>query len=403
MPEATFDLEALKGAIADAARDSVRAALAETDKPVHGLIEADRARQGTESPPKREAVLGGFLRTLVAARFNPDYAMALAKRKYENTNKLMLEAVEKEMYAGDPTAGGFLIGPQMSQDVIEKLYARSVVLEAGPRRVDLSTGAMSVPEISSGSTAQYVGEAQKATPTALGTSMHNMVRKILQALVPVSNDLLDFSATPQSVNADDIIVTDLVNSLASTADAALLRGEGTEHTPRGIRNYVPAANTQASAGTTLANIRTDANFCMNALMSNNVPMSNPHWFLSPRSLLHLRFGATDGNNNAVYEKEIAQGRWLGYPFGVTSNIPVNLGGGGNESELIFVDMDDVMVGEMGRIEVRASDQTAYTDADGNLQSCVQNRITLFSAVIKHDIMVRRPVSVAVITAVTWGV
>lgn len=72
------------------------------------------------------------------------------------------ESRQKAMAAGDATAGGFLVPPTYSQDVIEFLRSQSVIRRLGARSIPVPTGTLKMPKLTTGSTAYYVGENQNA-------------------------------------------------------------------------------------------------------------------------------------------------------------------------------------------------------------------------------------------------
>jgi len=84
----------------------------------------------------------------------------------------------------------------------------------------------------------------------------------------------------------------------------------------------------------------------------------------------------------------------------TTSIPVNLGGG-DESEIYFVDFAEIMVGEVEGIIVDASDTAAYHDGSNVVAAFSQDQ-TVIRAIVQHDMAPRHNTSIAVLTAVDWG-
>ena len=91
----------------------------------------------------------------------------------------------------------------------------------------------------------------------------------------------------------------------------------------------------------------------------------------------------------------------GYPVKKTTQIPVNLGGGSDESEIYFADFADVVVGEVPGLILGVSTEASYTSGSSTV-SAFQNDQTLILAIERHDMNLRHLESVGVMTGVTWG-
>jgi len=135
------------------------------------------------------------------------------------------------------------------------------------------------------------------------------------------------------------------------------------------------------------------------LESANVRMIRPGWLMAPRTknfLMKLR----DGNGNRVYREDMHNGMLENLPFRTTTNIPTNLGVGGDESEIYLVDFATIIVGEAFDLEVMVSDQASFTQ--NGQQNGFQQDETLVRALMAHDINARqRGREITVITEVDW--
>ena len=87
---------------------------------------------------------------------------------------------------------------------------------------------------------------------------------------------------------------------------------------------------------------------------------------------------------------------------LTTQIPTNLGAGGNESEIYFVNFADCYIGEDTTLSIAISTEASYKDAGGNTVSAFQRDQTLIRVISKHDFAPRHVESVAVGTGITWG-
>ncbi|HAW61041.1 MAG TPA: phage major capsid protein, partial [Pseudomonas sp.] len=100
--------------------------------------------------------------------------------------------------------------------------------------------------------------------------------------------------------------------------------------------------------------------------------------------------------------EIDAGLLKGYKWALTTQIPTNLGAGGNESEIYFVNFADCYIGEVEQLAIAISTEASYKDGEGNVVSAFQRDQTLIRVISKHDFGPRHIESIAIGTGVTWG-
>jgi len=368
---------------------------------------ADEFRQqhSTSTPARKEYKDEGIgaarlVRALAAAKGDINRAAAWAERAANETWKDELgHAVVKSLQAGDLGAGGFLVQPEFASGVIEFLYNRSVVRRANPQVLPMNSGSLTLPKHTGSVAANYVGESQAIPTSEPSGGQSVMTAKKLTALVPVSNDLLRFDAGD---SADRWVRNDIVRRIAVREDAAFLRDDGTENKPKGLRFWAASGNVTASNGTTSAQVEQDVRDLIDSLEQSNVSVDRVAIFMNPRSknfLVTLR----EGNGGELIFPEIrgANPRIFDFPVFVTNNIPKNLGGGTNESEIYFVNMEDVIIGESGGMEIEVDASASYTEGS-SLVSAFERDETLVRAITHHDFAVAHEEGVAIKTGVTWG-
>jgi HK97 family phage major capsid protein len=220
----------------------------------------------------------------------------------------------------------------------------------------------------------------------------------LAALTPISNDLLRFS----DVNVESWVRDDLVAALAERADLAFIRGDGFEDTPKGLRYLLQSGNVLSADSASVANATSNLGELELALRNNDVKLRRPGFIMAPRTERYLK-DLRDGNNNLVFRDEMNQGLLNGYPYRVTTQIPVNLGSGSDESEIYFADFDEVLIGEVPGMRIDVQDGGSYYDSTaGSVQSAFSKDQTVVRAIQEHDINLRHDFSVAVLTGVQWG-
>lgn len=385
-----------KDDIAEIVKDTMRQV--NEGRPVDDTREAVRemalaiTRSHAPAEPKAQPgiMAARFMRSVAAGKTIDGAARFAAKEWGEDS------AIAKSLLASEAEAGGVLVPTEWSVDVIELLRERAIVRSMGPRIVPMTSGSIQIPKLTGGATASYIGEEQNIDATEPTFGQINLVWKKLACLVPISNDLLRFGA----VGADSIVRDDAIGAMAQREDQAFIRGDGTEHTPRGLVSWVPAANQfDANATVNLANVTTDVASALLLLREGHSRMLTPGWLWAPRTEMYLR-SVRDTNGNFAFKEEMDGGTFFGYPFGSTTEIPTNLGAGSDESQIILADFSDVIIGEANTIEVSASDQASYWDGSA-LQSAYSRDLTLLRVLAHHDLGVRHDESLVLIDAVTW--
>lgn len=349
-----------------------------------GQTDAERIKSNGNS-------VGRIIRALVAGRGDPERASRFAKNQWKD------EATSKALAAGEGAAGGFTIGEDMAADLIELLRPTTVVRSAQPMIVDMPAGNMTLPGLATGAQAGYAGENLNGGITEQTFRDVKLSYKKLITLVPVSNDLIRMS----SRNSDAIVRDDLIASMGQREDLAFMRGDGANDTPIGFRNLADVTNIfAANATVNLDNVTGDLAIAVLKLKSANVRMIRPTWFMSPRTEMFL-MTIRDGNGNYAFRAEMLTGTIFRHPYKVTTQIPENLGGGSDESEVYLVDMADAVLGDSMQITIDASPDAAYHDGS-NVQAAFSKDQTVVRAISEHDFNIRHVKSIAIITGVKWA-
>jgi HK97 family phage major capsid protein len=310
--------------------------------------------------------------------------------------------VAKALGVSVGSAGGLLLQEDMASEVIELLRPAAAVSSLQPRIVSMPLGTFKIPGMAQGASASYVGENANIPKSEQGFRAVNLVAKKLTALVPISNDMIRFP----NVNTLQIVRDDMVDAIAQRGDLAMIRGNGGEHSPRGLLSF--AAATPGGAGlldanptVNLQNITNDLGRMELALLQANVKMRRPGWIMAPRTAVFL-MNLRDGNGNLVYSGEMSMGMLRGKPFRMTTQVPVNLDelGGGDESEIYLADFAEVFVGEAMGLELSVFDGATYFDGS-QLVSGVSQDQQVIRAITQHDMDMRQASAVAVMKRVRW--
>jgi HK97 family phage major capsid protein len=341
---------------------------------------------------------GDALGALVSARFRfgQDRTAALrwADRAY-GSGSMQVRAMQQSVF----TAGGATIGENfVGQELIEFLRATAAVRRAGARDIPLINGSATLPKVTGGASAYWGAEGDNITPSELTTGEVKLVEKKLTALCPVSNDLLRNS----NLAIDRMIRDDVGRAAANAEDAAFLKGDGVGSKPKGIYYWVGAAGRGNSAGTSLANSRTDIAAALNRLGNANAPLVRRAWFMHSRSQNYAGWQLVDTNGNFAYPslQAPAGGSLAGAPVFPNNNIAITLGGG-TASEIYYAEMTECFIGDSGALELELFANATYVDSGGQTRSGVSRDESVVRLIRKVDFGMRHSESAYVLENVLW--
>ncbi|AUY33567.1 MULTISPECIES: phage major capsid protein [Pseudomonas] len=370
-------------------------------------VPVNESAQGATSPPggsisgpfsekaKPGTGMAQMTRLLAAAQGNQQMAAQLAKDGgYPSDVHMALSVVT-------PGAGGVLVPQNFATDIIESLRPVSTVRKMGVTSLPLNNGNLTMPRITGNTVVSYIGSDTDIPVTGMTFGDTKLSAKTAAAIVPISNDLLAMSGVNPRVDA--IVASDLTVSMGLSEDLHFIRADGSGVLPKGLRHWAPAFNVlpaPAVADLTLEKIDLFLGGMMLRLEAANVQMKSCGWLMAPRVLRWLQ-SLRDGNGNKAYP-EIDQVLLKGYPVGLSTQIPTNLGADGDESEIYFVNFADCMIGEDMDLTIGFSSEASYKDAEGNMVSAFQRNQTLVRVIAKHDFGPRHVESVVVAIGVKWG-
>ena len=298
-------------------------------------------------------------------------------------------------------AGGVTIPRPMAGELIELLRARVVVRAAGARTFPMPAGQVRHAKQSASATASYTAE-NAAIPESQPTfDKIDQSFKKLTGLVPVGNSLLRHSGLAMAQMVRD----DLVKIMALREDLAFIRGDGSANTPRGIRNWLLAANWTAALNSGVAATAAAAEGALRRVVSRvedaNVALTNPGWIMRASTKNWLAF-LKDANGNPLFPTVEANGTLLGARIHTTSQIPNNLGTATDETEVYFGEFTEAMIGDSMDLSISVSTDAGYVDASGDYISAYQNDLTLMRAISEHDFALEHDVAFAGFNAKAWS-
>jgi len=366
-------------------------------------VPLSESAQGITSPPSISgpftakpipgANMAQMVRVLAATRGDQHAAAKMAQDAGYNPEIAMA------LSTVTPGAGGVLVPQSFSSEVIDLLRPKSVVRKLGAVSLPLHNGNLTVPRIKGGAVVGYIGTEEDMPTTDLQFDDLKLSAKKLAALVPISNDLLSYSGT--NPNVDRLVVNDLTASVAAAEDLSFIRGAGTGNLPKGLRFWAPAFNVIiCPPDKELHIVEMALSAIILRLEQANSNLLMPGFIMAPRTKRWLS-AQRDGNGNKAYP-ELDVNMLKGFPVATSTQVPINLGLEGGESEIYFADFADCFIGEDDAMVIDFSKEATYKDSTGAVISAFQRDQTLIRVIAKHDFGPRHVESIAVLTEVVWG-
>ena len=99
----------------------------------------------------------------VYGRHDPERAAYYARKNYGDEE---MAREFKALSVTSPTDGGFLIPEVYSDQIIELLYPKTVIVELGAQQVPLTSGNLNLPKMTAGSRATWGGEQRRISASS---------------------------------------------------------------------------------------------------------------------------------------------------------------------------------------------------------------------------------------------
>ena len=370
----------------------VEGVLASVTPPATVLSASTSVAVGEANALKEKGIkFARFVRALAANRGNKQSAAPWYEKAYGAK-----DTVHAALLASDFEAGGALVPPGFTAEIIELLRAQTVVRRLGAQQRPMVNGKLVMPRITGGSSFSYVAEGTEPNATEITTGDLELTARKVIGIIPISNDLLRMAA----VNVDAIVLADMTAGLGEFEDINFIRGDGTGAKPRGLRYWALAANVLVMTATPdLAKTRKDIGRLRLALKQNKIKMRTPAYILGPRTEEYL-LALVDGNGNLAFP-EMREGKIGIYPYAMSEQIPENLGGG-TESEMYLADFYEVIIADSLDLRIDASTEATYKDSSGNQANAFGKDQTVIRLIAEHDLGMRHPAGIGVLTGLTWA-
>jgi HK97 family phage major capsid protein len=295
------------------------------------------------------------------------------------------EAERRAMGTSTVGAGGAITLPGvLSGRVIDLARSRARVIQAGALTVPMETQELAYARLASAPTASWKAENAAGDVSDASFERLTLRARTLMALVKMSVELAE-----DAINGASAIEQAMAAALALKLDYAALRGGASGEgsiMPLGVR-ATPGVNTIA-VNAVLGGFDYFSR-AVEAIQTANGPEDGLAVILSTResgSIDRMK----DGEGQPI--KGPASWERMGkYP---TTQIPVNLGGGTNESEAYVGDWSQLVIGMRTELQIEASRVAADTSS-----SAMRNLQVWLRAYLRADVLVTRETWFTVLTGI----
>lgn len=320
----------------------------------------------------------------VFGRHDPDAAAYFARRKYDDSE---MEREFKALNATNPASGGYLVPERYLDQIVEMLYAKTVIFELGAQKVPMANGNLNIPKMTGGARATWGGEARKISKSQPTFGNIKMSAKRLEAIVPMTRELM----MSTDYSADLIYGNDLTRRMTLGLDYGGMFGKGGEFQPLGVffDKEVEHIDAKTIGNTDLAdtNGKITADFPVfvrSKVLAKNVDDQYLGWaFNSVLEGYLMNMKTTTGAY--IYREEMNAGKLLGFPYKVSNQIPTDSNG---LTELCFGNWADMLVGEQLGLETYTTLDGSWTDDMGIQHNAFEENLAATRALMYADIAAR---------------
>ena len=282
--------------------------------------------------------------------------------------------------------GGSLVGVNhMSGEFVDVLRNASIIMGLGARVFNQQHGDLSIPRQTGGSNTFWVAEGDDVGEG--GPTFDNITMS--PQTVGVYQDLTRKMILQGSPDAQQMLISDLAQSVALEIDRVAISGSGVSPQPAGIRNVsgVGLVSLGANGAAITWNSIVDL---IGSLGNANADSGNLGFATNSkvRSSLMKTEKFAGSNGEAIWSSgNRGEGTIAGYPVGISNHVPSNItkGSGSNLSSLVFGNWSDILIGHWGILDVLVDPYTL------GLSGGIRVR-----AMMDVDVAVRHPESFAII-------
>lgn len=327
----------------------------------------------------------------VFGKHDPEAAAYFAKKHYGDED---MSREFKALSATSPSAGGYLIPEIYLDEIIEMLYAKTVIFELGARKVPMANGNLNIPKMTSGARATWGGEQRKIAKSQPTYGNIKLSAKRLEAIVPQTRELL----MSTNYSADALFANDLTRRMELGLDYGAMFGTGGEFQPLGVAvnkdvevlDATKLGNTELASAT--GQLTADFPVYLVALvMAKNVDDLALGWTFNSLVEGYLKNLKTT-TGDYIYREEMNAGKLVGFPYKVSNQIETV----SNKSSIIFGNWADLLVGEQLGLETYTTLDGSWTDESGAQHNAFEENLAATRALMYVDIAARHAESFIVV-------
>ena len=264
-----------------------------------------------------------------AAAFEREVSDAASKKYEKPANGILVpnEVLQRDLNVGTATAGGNLVPTELlAGSFIDILRKRMAVMATNPTMLTGLSGNVSIPRMTSTSTAYFVGESGAPTESQQAFDQVNMTPKTIGAFVDYSRRLL----LQSSIDVETMIRDDIAKVIATKLDNAAIYGSGSSNEPLGIKDTTGVGTQTITTFGTFAEyigMETD-------VAAANADVANMYYLInaSARGALKSTEKTSTSTANFVFENNEING----YPAIVSNQLANN--------DVLFGDFSQFVIG-----------------------------------------------------------
>ncbi len=343
---------------------------------------------------EKDHALATYLRAFAVSQLDNipiDKVLESFKPKYSDSS---IAKIEKTMTTGVNVSGGLLVPEVLTSELIPYLYPNSIFRPNGAKVLTLPRGNAKIRKQTGKTTGYWVDE--NTAPTALtGITLGYLYLNVHKycGIADFSNDLLRYG----DISVDSLLIEDLGLSTAETEDTAFLSGNGTIHSPKGIKNLMDAGNQFAMTATpTSAKIKADllkAKLLVKKGLKGNVNLLTNLYWLGSATLENSLLSRV---NTQDFPMDFAQqlmttGGFYGAKFICSEIVP--------DDELYLISMDKFIIGDGLQMNTELI-KDAVIDVNGTVKSGVSQDFSVIRLIKETDCGLRYDKAVSLITGIS---
>jgi hypothetical protein len=295
----------------------------------------------------------------------------------------------------DASVGGVLVRSLMG-DFVAALTERAVVRSSGARVVSSPSGVMELPGADGNTSAAYIGEGEPIPVSTMNFKKFLLISKKLAGQINWTWEALNRPV----YDLFTIVLDNLLNEMALKEDLAFLRSDGTGGEPKGLINQLAAANrvncqsgwAAADANVRIEKAETDRSTIEGKLRDNHLYDDGTSVWLMPPIVWRW----LDRARTTLAVKgfaETASGKWGSSNAKQTTLLRSNLGGSGVLSEMLYVQMSQVLIAQESDLRTKTSDSLTTTYG-GVVKSLADLDMIGTQVIAHHDIGLMRSIAAA---------